>query len=46
VQPFQARTFRVSMTLPRTGGEVVILDGALVGAGGLALAYLSRRKAA
>jgi carbonic anhydrase len=52
VQPLNARTFLVSLTLPKTGDGVVTLDGALVGAGGLlimgglALAHVSRRKAA
>jgi carbonic anhydrase len=52
VQPFNARTFLLPLTLPKTGDGVVTLDGALVGAGvlamagGLALAYVSRRKAA
>jgi carbonic anhydrase len=51
VQPFNARTFLVPTTLPRTGDEVVMLHSALVGAGvlmlvaGLALAYVSRRSA-
>jgi carbonic anhydrase len=52
VQPLHARTFRVPMTLPKTGGGIVTLEAALVGtgmlviAGGLALAYVSRRNAA
>jgi carbonic anhydrase len=52
VQPFNARTFLVPVTLPTTGDALVALDGALVGAGtlliagGLALAAASRRRAA
>jgi carbonic anhydrase len=51
VQPFNSRTFLVSTRLPATGGATVTLDGALVGAGllaiaaGLALAYVGRRRA-
>jgi carbonic anhydrase len=51
VQPFHTRIFLVPMTLPMTGGVLVRLDSALVGAGvlmiaaGLALAYASRRHA-
>ena len=50
VQPLNTRTFLVSSTLPATGATVT-LDGALAGAGllaiaaGLALAYLGRRRA-
>jgi len=51
VQPLNARTFLVPTTLPVTGGATVTLDGALVGAGvlaiaaGLALAHIGRRRA-
>jgi carbonic anhydrase len=51
VQPLNARTFVVPTTLPATGATVT-LEGALVGAGvlaimaGLALAYVSQREVA
>ena len=51
VQPLNARTFLVPTTLPVTGGATVTWDGALVGAGvlaiaaGLALAHIGRRRA-
>ena len=51
VQPFRSRAFLVSARLPATGGATMTLDGALGGAGllaiaaGLALAYVGRRRA-
>jgi carbonic anhydrase len=51
IQAFNARTFLVPTTLPRTGDTVPRLDVALIGAGvlmlmvGFALVYASRRKA-
>jgi carbonic anhydrase len=49
VQPFNARTFLVPTTLPRTGDTVPMLGGVLIGGGalmlvaGFVLAYVSRR---
>jgi carbonic anhydrase len=49
VQPFNARTFLVPTTLPRTGDTVPMLGGVFIGAGalmlvaGFVLAYVSRR---
>jgi carbonic anhydrase len=49
VQPFNARTFLVPTTLPRTGNTVPMFGGVLIGAGalmlvvGFVLAYVSRR---
>lgn len=55
VQPLQARMFLVPMALPNTGDGIMALDdaldevlvgsGMLVFVGGLALVYISRRKA-